>query len=101
MPATPRLSISAAVAKCFIGRLVELDFCFMDIASTSEGAEGATKALIRGRQFLPTAPRYNSETKVDDDVSKLLRAWTSGDRNALEDLIPIVYAELRRLAHHY
>lgn len=36
-----------------------------------------------------------------DDVSKLLRAWTSGDRNALEDLIPIVYAELRRLAHHY
>ena len=36
-----------------------------------------------------------------DDVSKLLRAWTDGDGRALEDLIPIVYAELRRLAHHY
>lgn len=36
-----------------------------------------------------------------DDVSKLLHAWTGGDRNALEGLIPIVYAELRRLAHHY
>ena len=35
------------------------------------------------------------------DVSKLLRAWTGGNQNALEDLIPIVYAELRRLAHHY
>jgi RNA polymerase sigma-70 factor, ECF subfamily len=70
-------------------------------ASTSEGAEVPTKALIRGGQFLPTARRYNLETKVDDDVSKLLRAWTSGDRNALEELIPIVYAELRRLAHHY
>ena len=36
-----------------------------------------------------------------DDVSNLLRAWTGGDRTALEDLIPIVYRELRRLAHHY
>lgn len=36
-----------------------------------------------------------------DDVSKLLHAWTDGDRKALEDLIPIVYRELRRLAHHY
>jgi len=43
--------------------------------------------------------RYNSEAV--HDVSKLLRAWTAGDRNALEDLIPIVYGELRRLAHHY
>lgn len=38
---------------------------------------------------------------IVDDVSKLLRAWTGGDHNALEDLIPIVYTELRRLAHHY
>ena len=28
-------------------------------------------------------------------------AWTGGDRQALEELIPIVYRELRRLAHHY
>jgi RNA polymerase sigma factor (TIGR02999 family) len=36
-----------------------------------------------------------------DDVSKLLRAWTDGDSNALQNLTPIVYADLRRLAHHY
>ena len=36
-----------------------------------------------------------------DEASKLLCAWNSGDRIALEELIPIVYAELRRLAHHY
>jgi ECF sigma factor len=35
------------------------------------------------------------------DVSRLLRAWSEGDRLALGELIPIVYAELRRLAHRY
>jgi len=35
------------------------------------------------------------------DVSSLLRAWSNGDRGALEKLTPIVYDELRRLARHY
>jgi RNA polymerase sigma-70 factor (ECF subfamily) len=33
------------------------------------------------------------------EVSTLLRAWSDGDGNALERLTPIVYQELRRLAH--
>ncbi len=36
-----------------------------------------------------------------DDVSALLRAWSDGDHRALDALTPIVYAELRRLAHRY
>ena len=36
-----------------------------------------------------------------EDISLLLRAWTGGDQLALRDLTPIVYAELRRLAHRY
>ena len=36
-----------------------------------------------------------------NDVSQLLRAWSDGDQSALERLTPIVYAELRRLAHRY
>ena len=36
-----------------------------------------------------------------EDVSELLRAWSDGDRRALDGLTPIVYAELRRLAHRY
>jgi RNA polymerase sigma-70 factor (ECF subfamily) len=35
------------------------------------------------------------------DVSFLLRAWSEGDRSALEKLTPIVYQELRRLARRY
>jgi RNA polymerase sigma factor (TIGR02999 family) len=31
----------------------------------------------------------------------LLVRWRDGDREALEDLMPLVYGELRRLAHHY
>lgn len=33
-----------------------------------------------------------------DDVSQLLNAATGGDRRAAADLLPLVYAELRRLA---
>jgi RNA polymerase sigma factor (TIGR02999 family) len=35
------------------------------------------------------------------DVSGLLRAWSGGDRSALEKLTSIVYAELHRLARRY
>jgi RNA polymerase sigma factor (TIGR02999 family) len=35
------------------------------------------------------------------DVSQLLRAWSDGDRFALDRLTPIVYEELRRLARRY
>ena len=36
-----------------------------------------------------------------DDMSQLLRAWSDGDQLALDELTPVVYAELRRLAHRY
>lgn len=32
------------------------------------------------------------------DVTRLLQDWSSGDEKALEELIPLVYGELRRLA---
>ena len=34
-------------------------------------------------------------------VTELLRDWQSGDRVALEKLIPLIYDELRRIAHRY
>ena len=34
-------------------------------------------------------------------VTQLLLAWSSGDRRALEDLVPVVYGELRRIAGRY
>ncbi|MCU1263087.1 MAG: polymerase sigma factor [Bryobacterales bacterium] len=36
-----------------------------------------------------------------NDISKLLRAWSDGDQSALKKLTPVVYDELRRLAHRY
>jgi RNA polymerase sigma factor (TIGR02999 family) len=36
-----------------------------------------------------------------DEITQLLRAWSSGDQSALEKLIPFVYDELHRRAHRY
>jgi len=38
---------------------------------------------------------------VPADVTQLLLAWSQGDESALQNLIPMVYRELRRLAHRY
>lgn len=38
---------------------------------------------------------------ADADVTSLLMAWSEGDEAALVTLVPHVYAELHRLAHHY
>src|SRR5580658_9960288 len=34
-------------------------------------------------------------------VTELLHNWTQGDEEALRDLVPLVYKELRRLAHYH
>jgi RNA polymerase sigma-70 factor (ECF subfamily) len=36
-----------------------------------------------------------------EDVSALLIAWNDGDKTALDKLMPLVYVELRKLAHRY
>jgi RNA polymerase sigma-70 factor, ECF subfamily len=35
------------------------------------------------------------------EVTRLLVAWGNGDEAARDQLMPLVYAELHRLAHHY
>jgi len=36
-----------------------------------------------------------------DEVTLLLLAWSKGDRAALDQLMPLIYAELHRLAHRH
>jgi RNA polymerase sigma factor (TIGR02999 family) len=36
-----------------------------------------------------------------DHVTRLLHDWGKGDQQALEELLPLVYNELRRLAHNF
>src|SRR5262249_6695110 len=38
---------------------------------------------------------------TSQEVTGLLIAWSNGDRAALDQLMPLVYRELRRLAHSY
>ena len=43
----------------------------------------------------------DSDTDGAADVSRLLADWAAQDPTARDRLVPIVYEELRRLAHHY
>ncbi len=46
-------------------------------------------------------PAAKTKASAETQVTVLLQAWSSGDREALDKLTPIVYDELRRLARHY
>jgi len=41
------------------------------------------------------------EEQPADNVTKLLSDWSGGDQKALEQLLPLVYAELRRIARRH
>jgi len=43
--------------------------------------------------------RGHAGEPVRENVSTLLRAWSDGDQGALARLTPVVYDELRHLAH--
>src|SRR6185437_9173245 len=43
---------------------------------------------------------YPAQDLHPDGLSQLLLRWTNGDQEALKSLVPIVYTELRRLAHN-
>lgn len=36
-----------------------------------------------------------------DEITRLLQLWNQGDPGAIEKLVPVVYDELHRLAHHH
>jgi len=60
---------------------------------------------IRGRQALPSPPRYvlmagfgNIRGKTAMEITQLLQRVHHGDQEALDTVIPLVYAELKKLA---
>ena len=40
-------------------------------------------------------------TRNSHEVTQLLIAWSNGDKAALNELMPLIYDELRQLARHY
>src|SRR4249919_2719802 len=41
------------------------------------------------------------DTASSAEITRLLRAWGGGDQAAMDELAPMVYAELRRMAQRY
>ena len=44
---------------------------------------------------------FGSGPRPSDEVTALLLAWRNGDQHALEQLTPLVYSELRKIARAY
>ena len=78
---------------------------FRDIRLTEEFAKGAT--IPRFVERVCDSAKYMIEGRMrtashsPKEVSQLLIDWSSGNKAALDQLIPLVDAELRRLAHQY
>jgi len=51
--------------------------------------------------FVPFCGRIFPSPCMSKMVTELLVAWGEGDKAALDDLMPVVYDELRRLAQNY
>src|SRR5215212_2652943 len=71
----------------------------------AEGLETATGCVIN---FVPDPLRRVDAARLSSmadpsthEVTELLAAWGGGDEAALERLVPLVHAELHRLARRY
>jgi RNA polymerase sigma factor (TIGR02999 family) len=63
-------------------------------------SEEATLMYNR-RQLGSYEEQTGMSTQSRDEVTQLLHAWRAGEESALRRLIPLVHAELQRLAHNY
>jgi RNA polymerase sigma factor (TIGR02999 family) len=55
---------------------------------------------IRARRAASPADAQPSASSARHRVTELLRAWSAGEAHASDELVRLVYAELRRQAHH-
>jgi len=66
------------------------------------GTDAATLLRYRFRTFFPHYQIRGSGVATSaPDITRLLLAWSEGDESALAQLMPLVYAELHRLARRY
>src|SRR5690348_4599570 len=59
-----------------------------------------TRSIFRSKALSSRVGR-NMTRVSSKSVSQLLGKWKDGDQEALRALVPLVYTELRRLAHYY
>src|SRR6476660_4269426 len=65
--------------------------------NTSTRGRGSGCEKIARNRLMSGASDFGS-TSPTGDVTQLLRAWSEGDSEALKELMPLVYGELRRRA---
>src|SRR5262249_53460976 len=66
----------------------------------SGGVSGSCQSPA-GNHRMPANRRRGPMQTPPSDVTQLLRKWNEGDRAALDQLMPVVYQELRKLASGY
>ena len=66
-----------------------------------EPVNPAPAGRISGGTRSAGLPAEASAQAAPQEVTQLLADWSQGDHTALEKLAPLVYEELRRLAHRY
>jgi hypothetical protein len=56
-----------------------------------------------GKKYMPKLKisRNYFYSRLPGEITVLLKAWSEGEETALENLTPIVYRELHRLARRY
>ena len=86
-------------------------FWFHGLPSITRERKRAIKVLIAGRSLraerrlrlrkLRHQLSWTCQSLSQQRVTQLLAQWSHGDDAALAELTPLVYEELRRVAHHY
>src|SRR5947199_10593894 len=74
----------------------------LSLASATRLKRSGTR-IIRGRGSARRLikERVPMAAPASHEITQLLLAWSEGDQAALEKLMPLVYAELHRLAKRY
>ena len=70
------------------------------MGSASDTCGKRRTGVITCAQLDPLVGGWAMEPSAHE-ITRLLQAWSEGEQSALERLIPLVYKELHRLAHHY
>jgi RNA polymerase sigma factor (TIGR02999 family) len=72
------------------------------LSASRPGVEWRSNRIIcAAAGEVPSTTRLEMVTASPHQVTQLLQAWSEGDQAALDQLMPLVYQELHRLAHRY
>ena len=76
--------------------------CCFTSTTSSDGASGShVRHAERAQPLTRSGTNRQDPADLPKDITELLHAWAGGDAGALEELLPLVYADLRRRAGAY